>query len=1050
MLVESIRSYLCRRESVETTAAFEKFAVVSRDVADVANESPKTCFPVKGYFKKTQLAAKFLVATLLLLLALAVSVKLRLWDSSHILHRYFYWLPESAALINGSQIPAHWRRFSTVNCSQTSHACHVEYLYWIDKEFHAYFGDHVDESSLPSNFFNQTAYTGIGFGSPIIHLTRAGDVNPNFTNLSSIAALKPMAKSKSWEIPLRIHFRDPPLSLPSSLKYYPYGTTAFFSVMWDNMFRTMYAGVSSWYTVASFGLAIGEDSVRMVLLDPQKPTSFTPLIEKLSQTPLEWLENHGDALFKNAVFGITRRVLLPEIEVEATTLDHHPLRNTVFRKFCQLLKSKVLNPPPLPATSEVRVDVPNLRANVTLILREGQTRRITNEGALIQALSKLEHVNLRVHRFANLSIAEQLAIVDSTDVLVAMHGAALTHTLFMRPGTSVLELFPWVFRKTIYQNLANAMGVYYQMWQNDREDKTVFHWDLVERTRFSNRTKDSIVSRPIDWRNMDSKNYWRNQDTELDIEAIVKQVRILASRVEGRQIVNSGAIARRAPQHLQQRSLLFQPWGTSLGEQLDGLKSACIMASVLNRTLVLPHLATYGGSKLMSNNDDEPGNLFKGYKMHWKPMERYFNIRSLERLLPCTISQHDNFLGMLLPSKDFGEVFYFGHGAIPWTSIEANLQHYYEQVLKSKVEVAERDPFLHLQSLHPQLILQRYASLQSARIIALGPLFPFSDFQALKANSSHASSHETTLSARVRHYKRHLKKRHQSDLEPAFMEIEQYSQVVSGLEPAYHLVKLARQISTVFFADRQLITLHVRRGARQSKCEYATSKLLDQDSSVAQTTELLLDNPSNAQSLDGMFVRSMFVGGSQTSGRVFNMRLKGQSARTAKACLQPLQHIVDKVEEILLQDESLSLDAKLSLHVITDSLGYAEGDAQQMKAVTEKVVAKLCSAKLASKSRENLAGRGKAGKSRSQHNCTIEIKLTFLADLLATGDMIEGGRLAVSNAGYGFDKIDSMELALLESLIAIQSDIFVGNLYSTFSHHVAEKRYLMKKVTLYF
>ena len=43
---------------------------------------------------------------------------------------------------------------------------------------------------------------------------------------------------------------------------------------------------------------------------------------------------------------------------------------------------------------------------------------------------------------SELKLPEQLAVIAGTDVLVAMHGAALAYALLMRPHAAVVELWP--------------------------------------------------------------------------------------------------------------------------------------------------------------------------------------------------------------------------------------------------------------------------------------------------------------------------------------------------------------------------------------------------------------------------------------------------------------------------------------------------------------------------------------------------------------------------------------------------------------------------------
>ena len=61
---------------------------------------------------------------------------------------------------------------------------------------------------------------------------------------------------------------------------------------------------------------------------------------------------------------------------------------------------------------------------------------------------------------AHIAPADQVRLFENTKVLVGQHGAGLTNMLWMRPGSSVIEILPpsppWV--EPIFTNLAGALG----------------------------------------------------------------------------------------------------------------------------------------------------------------------------------------------------------------------------------------------------------------------------------------------------------------------------------------------------------------------------------------------------------------------------------------------------------------------------------------------------------------------------------------------------------------------------------------------------------------
>ena len=65
-------------------------------------------------------------------------------------------------------------------------------------------------------------------------------------------------------------------------------------------------------------------------------------------------------------------------------------------------------------------------------------------------------------------------------VVIGVHGATLTMIMFVRPGTVVIELFPFAVPSenyTPYRTLSNlpGMDLTYRAWENTHEENTVGH-----------------------------------------------------------------------------------------------------------------------------------------------------------------------------------------------------------------------------------------------------------------------------------------------------------------------------------------------------------------------------------------------------------------------------------------------------------------------------------------------------------------------------------------------------------------------------------------------
>ena len=123
------------------------------------------------------------------------------------------------------------------------------------------------------------------------------------------------------------------------------------------------------------------------------------------------------------------------------------------------------------------------KIKITIIIRrnavyhprntEGKVgRKIFNEPELIQALmNAFPDACVQAIMMEALPFHLQLEIISQTDLLIGMHGAGMSHTLFLPQHAAVLELFskgfklgrPWF---ECYQGIARWRGLKYDTWEN--------------------------------------------------------------------------------------------------------------------------------------------------------------------------------------------------------------------------------------------------------------------------------------------------------------------------------------------------------------------------------------------------------------------------------------------------------------------------------------------------------------------------------------------------------------------------------------------------------
>lgn len=95
---------------------------------------------------------------------------------------------------------------------------------------------------------------------------------------------------------------------------------------------------------------------------------------------------------------------------------------------------------------------------LTFIDRKEKRLLVNKEEYISNLKSKFPAVKIELVNFAAISFAEQLKIVHRTDILVGVHGAGLTHGMFMPPGSTMVEILPPGVAHKGFRNMAKLLG----------------------------------------------------------------------------------------------------------------------------------------------------------------------------------------------------------------------------------------------------------------------------------------------------------------------------------------------------------------------------------------------------------------------------------------------------------------------------------------------------------------------------------------------------------------------------------------------------------------
>jgi len=355
-----------------------------------------------------------------------------------------------------------------MNClDPKKRSCHFQNLYFLNGEFHAFLPSHPNEETLVFE-------TGIGHGSP------------------SLAVI--------------IHAEKTPSNLYTlSIKQEP---AFIFSIMWNNFMRTIYAGAGVFYTLASFSLP----QRSLFVLHEKGSRRFDFLFHNISQFGTLYLRDLPDLCFRSVVVGISPQFPIQELRPE----NPEKRKKRAFQEFVSSVKANVLRNYPLREPERWKDQMKGGRKShqVTMIKRK-KNRLLLNEKELLEEMSRREGARVSGYCFEDLDFAEQVRIISESDILIGMHGAGMAHLFFLRPGSTLIEIFPYKFRKSVYQNFAHMIGLTYLSFQNEFPERTFF-------PKVKGLSKEEILAKPMRMNSQVWRDVWRNQDTLLDIPSFMK------------------------------------------------------------------------------------------------------------------------------------------------------------------------------------------------------------------------------------------------------------------------------------------------------------------------------------------------------------------------------------------------------------------------------------------------------------------------------------------------------------------------------------------------
>lgn len=185
------------------------------------------------------------------------------------------------------------------------------------------------------------------------------------------------------------------------------------------------------------------------------------------------------------------------------------------------------------------------RPRLVLLTRTGPVGRvILNQDSVIKAAQGEGFDVVVFEPSAYTYLCDVYRLINGSHALMGVHGAALTHSIFLQPGAAFIQVVPlgcdWL-AKTYYRNLAKGVKLEYMEYRIQPEESTLVKKYGKDHVLVSD--PDSIASR--NWTAQHSI-YLKSQDVKLDIPRFRGYLRNAYSKAK-KLMEHQGFHVRRRP-----------------------------------------------------------------------------------------------------------------------------------------------------------------------------------------------------------------------------------------------------------------------------------------------------------------------------------------------------------------------------------------------------------------------------------------------------------------------------------------------------------------------
>ncbi|EPZ31561.1 hypothetical protein ROZALSC1DRAFT_28183 [Rozella allomycis CSF55] len=352
---------------------------------------------------------------------------------------------------------------------------------------------------------------------------------------------------------------------PGKIRYVEDLTFMFYRFLAVNIMHSLHDDFFNlFHTIREFGDSVFEASEsfsrdnNILFLDHLGFSDYSHIFQSLTNKPLLLKNTHLNrqdkqvTCFTNAVVGISKRMSWyhygfgsPQGPILNKEVDGFELReatkalfnhyNIPYHYYPAVRKSLrgILASRGIQNADETDSTTPSLPRCIVIYSRRGD-RLILNEDELSKALEAEYSLPVKFLRMEDNSLEEQINILRTALIAIGMHGSMLIMSVFMPPGSILIELYPYAVPSenyTPYKTMSNIKGIdlVYSAWENKHQENNRPHPERPSHhggiRHLSKEEQDKILNTiTVPLHTCCTNPYWLfriYQDTIVDIREII-------------------------------------------------------------------------------------------------------------------------------------------------------------------------------------------------------------------------------------------------------------------------------------------------------------------------------------------------------------------------------------------------------------------------------------------------------------------------------------------------------------------------------------------------